>query len=41
MPAEMERKLRAEGKKKGLTGDRLEAYIFGIMTKLGWRKGKK
>lgn len=36
MPKEMERKLRAEAKKKGLKGDRADAYVFGTMRKAGW-----
>jgi hypothetical protein len=36
MPEKMERALKAEAKKKGLTGERADAYIFGTMRKTGW-----
>lgn len=29
MPKELERKLKAEAKKKGLTGKRAGAYVYG------------
>jgi len=32
----MERKLKAEAKKKGLKGSRADAYIYGTMRKTGW-----
>ncbi len=44
MPKEMERKLRAEARKKGLKGKRADAYVYGTMRKQGWipeREGKK
>ena len=34
---ELEAKLRREGKKKGLTGKRLDAYVYGTLRKTGWR----
>ena len=37
MPAKMERKLKAEAKKKGLSGERADAYVYGTMRKTGWR----
>ena len=40
MPLELERKLKREGKKKGLTGKHLDAYIWGTMQKLGKLKRK-
>lgn len=36
MPKEMERKLRAEARKKGFTGERADAYVYGTMRKTGW-----
>lgn len=36
MPKAMEKKLKAEAKKKGLTGDRAAAYVYGTMRKTGW-----
>lgn len=41
MPKEMERKLKAEAKKKGLSGDRADAYVYGTMNKLGKLHPKK
>lgn len=47
MPKELERKLRAKGRKMGLTGERLDAYVYGALRKTGWtpshekKKGKK
>lgn len=37
MPKAMERKLRAEAKKKGLTGERADKYVYGTMRKTGWK----
>jgi len=39
--AAMEKRLRSEGEKKGLTGDRLEAYIYGTLNKMGYKRGSK
>lgn len=39
--AVMEKRLRSEGEKKGLTGDRLEAYIYGTLNKMGYKRGSK
>jgi hypothetical protein len=45
MPKAEERKLKAQAKKKGLTGKRANAYVYGTLRKEGWkpkheRKGK-
>ena len=37
MPKEMERELKAEARRKGLTGDRANAYVYGTMRKTGWK----
>lgn len=37
MPIAMERALKKVAKKKGLTGERRNAFIFGTMRKTGWR----
>jgi hypothetical protein len=39
MPKEMHRKLKAEAEKKGLKGERKDAYVYGTMAKLK-KKGK-
>lgn len=36
MPKKLEQKLREEAKKKGLKGDKLDAYVYGTMRKQGW-----
>jgi len=46
MPKEMERKLKQEAKKKGFTGERADAYVYGTLRKTGWvpstqKKSKK
>jgi len=41
MPAEMERALRAEAKKKGFSGERADRYIYGTMMKTGWRPKRR
>lgn len=37
MPKEMERKLRGKARKKGLRGERADAYVYGTMRKAGWK----
>lgn len=37
MPVQMERKLKAQAKSKGLSGKRADAYIYGTMRKTGWK----
>lgn len=32
----MEKKLKKEAKKKGLKGERADAYVYGTMRKTGW-----
>jgi len=36
MPKKLEIKLIKQGKKKGLSGERLDAYTFGTLRKTGW-----
>lgn len=49
MSKKLEQELREEAKKKGLTGEKADAFVYGIMRKQGWtperekskkRKGK-
>ena len=40
MPKELERKLRAEAKKKGFSKERTNAYVYGAMRKMGWKPKK-
>lgn len=37
MPKKLERELKAEAKKKGLKGERADAYIYGTLRKTGWK----
>lgn len=37
MPKELERALEAQAAKKGLSGDRADAYVYGTMRKTGWK----
>ena len=37
----LERRLKSQGKKKGLKGAKLNAYIYGTMTKVMGPKGAK
>jgi len=37
MPKELEQKLIREARKKGFTGKRLNAYVYGTLRKLGWK----
>lgn len=41
MPRFMEAKLRTEAEKKGLTGDRKNAYVYGTMQNLGFMRGSR
>lgn len=46
MPKAMERKLKAQAKKKGMSKKRAGAYVYGTMRKTGWKpstqkRGKK
>lgn len=41
MPVKMERKLKAEAKKKGFSGKRADAYVYGTMRKQGWRPSRE
>jgi len=37
MPKELHDKLVKQGKKKGLSGKELDAYVYGTMRKTGWK----
>jgi len=44
MPKKLEKELRAEARKKGLTGERADKYVYGALRNTGWtpkRKKKK
>jgi len=37
MPKALENKLKREAGKKGLKGERADAYIYGTLRKTGWK----
>lgn len=41
MPARLERRLRAEAVRKGLSGKRANAYVFGTLRRAGWRPKRR
>lgn len=41
MPKFMEENLEKEASKKGFTGKRKNAYVYGTMNKMGFMKGNK
>jgi len=41
MPKEMEEALMREAEKKGLTGERKNAFVYGTMRKHGWEPKKQ
>ena len=41
MPKKLERQLKAQARKKGLSGERADAYVYGTMRKTGWRPSRE
>ena len=41
MPRAVERKLKAEARRKGLGKKRSGAYVYGTLRKLGWKPKKR
>lgn len=37
MPVKQERKLKQIAKKKGITGARKDAFVYGSLRKAGWK----
>lgn len=37
MPKALERKLRRKAHKKGLTGEKADAYVYGTLRETGWK----
>jgi hypothetical protein len=37
MPKKLESKLKREASKKGLKGERKDAYVYGTLRKTGWK----
>jgi hypothetical protein len=41
MPKKLEQKLKRQASRKGLSGKRANAYVFGTLRRTGWKPGKK
>lgn len=41
MPKKLEEKLKKEATKKGLKGDRRDAYIYGALRNMGWKPARE
>lgn len=41
MPKKLEKKLKAQAKKKGLGKKRSAAYVYGTLRKTGWKPKRK
>jgi len=41
MPKVLEKKLKAEARKKGFKGKRADKYVYGTLRKTGWAPKKK
>jgi len=37
MPKKLEKALKSQAKKKGLGGEKADAYVYGTMRKTGWK----
>lgn len=37
MPKKLEKILKKEAKKRGLSGDRANAFVYGTLRKTGWK----
>jgi hypothetical protein len=41
MPKKLEKELKAQARKKGLKGERADAYIYGTLRKTGWKPARE
>ncbi len=41
MPEALERDLKAKAKKKGFSGKRADAYVYGTLRKTGWKPSRE
>ena len=41
MPEKFERELKEQAAKKGLKGERADAYVYGTMRKIGWKPARE
>lgn len=37
MPKKEEKELKKQAEKKGLSGERKDAYVYGTLRKMGWK----
>lgn len=37
MPKKMEKELKKQARKRGLSGERADAYVYGTLRKTGWK----
>ena len=41
MPEKLERKLKAEARKKGLSKERTGAFVYGALRQTGWKPNRE
>lgn len=41
MPKKEEEKLKRQASKKGLKGERKDAYVYGTLRKMGWKPSRE
>jgi hypothetical protein len=41
MPKALEKQLKKQAKVKGLSGERLNAYVYGTMRETGWKPSRE
>lgn len=41
MPKKLERQLKRQAKKRGLKGERADAYVYGTLRKTGWKPSRE
>ena len=41
MPKALEEKLKRQARKKGLKGERADAFVFGTMRRTGWKPSRE
>lgn len=41
MPKELEDKLKRQARRKGMKGERADAYVYGTLRKTGWKPDKE
>jgi hypothetical protein len=41
MPKELEDKLKRQARRKGMKGERADAYVYGTLRKTGWKPDRE